>query len=93
MLSIASILGFGLKHWRVIAIGVAVLSVWAWHRAQVSAAYREGVKSEQTRARIEAGKRIIEMEKQNEAFRNLSSRDRCIAFLRDSGLPIGSNCD
>lgn len=93
MIGIASILGFGLKHWRIIAIAVAVLSVWAWHKAQVSSAYREGVKSEQTRARIEAGKRIVEMEKNNETFRNLSSRDRCLAFLRDSGLPVGNNCD
>ena len=93
MFSIASIISLGVKHWRIIAIVAAVLSVGAWHKWQVSAAYREGVKSEQTRARIEAGRRIIEMEKQNEAFRNLSARDRCIAFMRDSGLPVGNNCD
>ena len=43
-------------------------------------------------ARVEAGKRIVEMEKANETFRNLSARERCLAFMRDSGLPEQS-CD
>lgn len=81
------ILGIGLKHWRLIAIAAAVLSVFTWHKWQVSSAYREGVKSEQTRARIEAGKRIVEMEKNDAEFRKLPARERCISFMRDSGLP------
>ena len=87
MFSIASILSLGVKHWRIIAIVAAILSIWTWHKWQVSAAYREGVKSEQTKARIEAGKRIVEMEKNDAEFRKLSDLDRCRVFMRDSGLP------
>ena len=38
-------------------------------------------------SRIEAGKRILTMEKHDETFRRLPARDRCLAFMRDSGLP------
>lgn len=36
--------------------------------------------------------RIQKMEKENATFKNLPAHDRCVAFMRDSGLPVG-NCD
>lgn len=74
-------------NWKIIAIVAALAALFGWHKWQVSAAYRDGVKSEQARARIEAGKRIAEMEKTDETFRKLPALDRCRLFMRDSGLP------
>lgn len=49
-----------------------------------------------TELQAEAGKealnRITDMEKRNAGFKNLPARDRCIAFMRDSGLPV-DECD
>jgi hypothetical protein len=36
--------------------------------------------------------RVQELEKNNANFKNLSDRDRCLVFMRDSGLPE-NNCD
>lgn len=36
--------------------------------------------------------RVQELEKNNANFKNLSDRDRCLVFMRDSGLPE-DNCD
>jgi hypothetical protein len=36
--------------------------------------------------------RITEMDKNDAKFKTLSARDRCIVFMRDSGLPI-DGCD
>jgi hypothetical protein len=74
-------------NWKLIAVGLAALAIFGWHKLQVSSAYREGVRSEQARAKIEAGKRIAEMEKNDETFRKLPALDRCRVFMRDSGLP------
>lgn len=60
------------------------LAVWSSHRAGFAA----GVASEQIKARIEAGKRIVEMETNDEAFRGLPAVERCRVFMRDSGLPV-----
>lgn len=35
--------------------------------------------------------RVQELEKNNANFKNLSDRDRCLLFMRDSGLPE-DNC-
>jgi hypothetical protein len=43
-------------------------------------------------AASEAINRIQELEKNNASFRALPSRDRCLALMRDSGLP-DSECD
>lgn len=43
-------------------------------------------------AATEAITRIQELEKNNEAFRSLSSRDRCLALMRDGRLP-DAGCD
>jgi len=36
--------------------------------------------------------RVQELEKSNAKFRSLSSRDRCLLLMRDSGLP-DAECD
>lgn len=36
--------------------------------------------------------RINQLEKNNAGFTKLTARDRCLVFMRDSGLPI-ENCD
>lgn len=46
----------------------------------------------QIRAAAEALDRIQSLEKNNANFRNLPARDRCLMFMRDSGLPE-SGCD
>jgi hypothetical protein len=55
-----------------------------------------GVADERQAAQVRAGKEALErvqtLEKNNANFRNLSDRDRCLVFMRDSGLP-GSSCD
>ena len=80
-------LAFALRHWQAIAFIGAFLALFAWHKVQTRQAFKDGVASEQTKARIEAGKRITDMETNDEAFRKLPAADRCRAFMRDSGLP------
>ncbi len=53
---------------------------------------REGRSQTQIEAAKEAVNRINQLEKNNASFRNLTDRDRCLVFMRDSGLP-GSACD
>lgn len=36
--------------------------------------------------------RIEQLDRNNEAFKRGSDRDRCVIFMRDSRLPV-SNCD
>lgn len=69
---------------------LAALAIGAWRID--SAAYERGRGFERQAAIVAAGKRIVEMEKSNEAFRALPARDRCLAFMRDSGLP-DTACD
>ncbi len=85
-------LAFALRHWQAIAIAAAFVALFGWHQIKVREAFKDGVASEQTKARIEAGKRIVEMEANNEAFRKLPALERCRAFMRDSGLPV-DECD
>jgi hypothetical protein len=53
-----------------------------------------GACDERQAAQIRAGKealdRVQTLEKNNANFRNLSDRDRCLVFMRDSGLPDGA---
>lgn len=93
MISVAALLTFCKANWKAIVIVVTLAAVFYWHKSQVSAAYEQGQAAAIQAARIEASKRIITMEKNNEGFKSLSARDRCIAFLRDSGLPVGTHCD
>ena len=41
----------------------------------------------QIKAAAEALDRITSLEKNNANFRNLPARDRCLVYMRDSGLP------
>ncbi|AHJ10724.1 hypothetical protein P106B_41 [Rhizobium phage vB_RglS_P106B] len=58
--------------------------------------YLYGKSAGKTEAAAQAAKaalnRIQEMERHDAKFRTLPARDRCIIFMRDSGLPV-SNCD
>jgi len=78
---------FGIVPWQAWALAGAVTIAGAWHWRATSAAYERGKADERQAAVIAAGKRIIEMEKANETFRNLPALERCRRFMRDSGLP------
>lgn len=78
---------FGLVPWQAWALAGVLGLAGVWHWRETSAAYELGRAEERQAAIIAAGKRIIEMEKANESFRTLPPRDRCLAFMRDSGLP------
>lgn len=77
----------GIIPWQAWALAGVLGLAGAWHWRETSAAYERGRADEQQAAIIAAGKRIAEMEKTNESFRALPPRDRCLAFMRDSGLP------
>ncbi len=77
---------FALRYWKQGLIVAAVMIVLGYHFNAVRQARNEGREQERAAARIEAGKRIIEMERSNAEFAKLSARDRCLAFMRDSGL-------
>jgi len=83
---------FLLRYWQQGVIVAAVIFVVLYHFNAVRVARNEGREMERAAARIEAGKRIQEMENRDEAFRSLPARERCLAFMRDSGLPA-SHCD
>ncbi|SDJ25191.1 hypothetical protein SAMN05428983_0827 [Agrobacterium fabrum] len=55
-----------------------------------------GVHQERESAKVEAAKealgRITKMEENDASFRKLPSHERCLAIVRDSGLP-DSTCD
>lgn len=76
-----------IKYWKPMAAITALVAIWGYHSIAVNNAFRNGRNAEREAARIEAAKRITEMEKSDAEFRHLSSRERCIAFMRDSGLP------
>lgn len=52
-------------------------------------AERQEIRAEEARKALD---RISQMETDNANFRKLSDRDRCLVFMRDSGLP-DSACD
>ena len=83
---------FILRYWQQGLVLAAVCFVLGYHFYAVRTARNEGRELERAAARIEAGKRILEMEKRDEAFRNLPARERCLVFMRDSGLPA-SHCE
>ena len=77
---------FALRYWKQGLIVAGIMIVLGYHYNAVRQARNEGREQERAAARIEAGKRIIEMERNNAEFSKLSARDRCLAFMRDSGL-------
>lgn len=83
---------FALRYWKQGLIVAGIMIVLGYHFNAVRQARNEGREQERAAARIEAGKRIQEMEKNDAAFRSLPARERCLAFMRDSGLPT-TECD
>lgn len=57
-----------------------------------SGGYAEGRDAERAAAIKEAAKRITNMENNNAHYNKLPYRERCIALMRDSGLPA-YECD
>lgn len=68
-------------------VGAALLSITSFQIGK-----REGKSVAQIEAAKAAIERINTLEKNNASFRNMSDRHRCLAFMRDSGLP-DSACD
>lgn len=82
-LSIADIV----KLFCVGAVCIAIGTVaGTWHGKSLGKA-----EAEATAAKL-ALERVQELEKNNANFKNLPSRERCLVFMRDSGLPE-NNCD
>lgn len=75
----------------VAALGVILGAALAYYPSKLVGA-REERQSQQIKAAKEALDRINSLEKNNANFRNLPARDRCLVFMRDSGLPEDS-CD
>lgn len=72
---------------------LGALAVYAYAQAvSLPAARSEGSALERAAAAAEAINRIQELEKNNATFRSLTSRDRCLVLMRDSGLP-DAECD
>ena len=77
---------FALRYWKQGLIVAAVMIILGYHFNAVRQARNEGREQERAAARIEAAKRIQDMEKNDANFRALPARERCLAFMRDSGL-------
>jgi len=73
---------------RIIIGAVAFLAWLTWHDHKIAERAKDQV---QAQAGKEAAERITNLEKNNADFRNLPAHDRCVVFMRDSGLPI-DNC-
>lgn len=80
-----------IPNWIKLAGGALVAVIAAFWFGNI---YGKNVATNEIEAKAakEAIERIQTMEKNNAAFKNLPARDRCIAFMRDSGLPE-SECD
>lgn len=72
-------------------LGIVLGAALAYYPSKLVGA-REERQSQQIKAAKEALDRITSLEKNNANFRNLPARDRCLVFMRDSGLPEES-CD
>lgn len=72
--------------WQAWVAGAAMIAVFAVLATAEYRGYQRALVAVERKAVIEAAKRIKNMENNNEEFRNLSSVERCRAFLRDSGL-------
>lgn len=81
--------------WLKITAG-GVLGALALASASYTLGKHIGGSTERAAMQIEAGKkaleRVTQLEKNNASFRSLTPRHRCLAFMRDSGLP-DSACD
>lgn len=82
---------FGLLDW--IKLGAAALAGALLVSGPIYLVGRsDGKDAGRLEAAKEAGQRITQMEKNNAEFNRLSDRDRCLVFMRDSGLPAEA-CD
>lgn len=74
-------------NWLKLAGGALVAVIAAFWLGNI---YGKNVAATEIEAKAakEAIERIQTMENNNAAFKNLPAYDRCVAFLRDSGLPI-----
>jgi len=82
---------FGLLDYLKLGIGAV-----AGAALMATPAYFYGKSAERASAQIEQSKialaRIKTLEKNNADFNSLPDRDRCLVFMRDSGLPDAA-CD
>jgi hypothetical protein len=83
--------GLGIFDLAKIGAGAALGALLAYYPAKLIGR-SEGRAAVQAEAAKEALQRIDNLEKNNASFRKLSDRDRCLVFMRDSGLP-DSACD
>ncbi len=83
--------GFGLLDYLKLGAGAALGAMLAFNPAKLIGRSEERA-AVQAEAAKEALARIDNLEKNNASFRKLSDRDRCLVFMRDSGLP-DSACD
>jgi hypothetical protein len=83
--------GLGVFDLAKIGAGAALGALLAFYPAKLIGR-SEGRAAIQSEAAKEALQRIDNLEKNNASFRKLSDRDRCLVFMRDSGLP-DSACD
>lgn len=90
-------IGAAIRSWiaryAVTGAAIACLAVIIWavgiHGPAQFEAGQDDVRKD---AALEALDRIAEMEKNNANFKSLDARERCLVFMRDSGLPE-SGCD
>ncbi|KQV78163.1 hypothetical protein [Rhizobium sp. Root1220] len=82
--------GLGIFDAAKIGAGVALGGALAVYPA-ILVGRSEGRAAVQAEAAKEALVRIDNLEKNNANFHKLSDRDRCLVFMRDSGLP-DENC-
>jgi hypothetical protein len=72
-----------------IILGVLAFLIWLhFHDARLEARVRQEIVAEQAKLALQ---RIENLEKNNADFNSLPDRERCLVFMRDSGLPE-SNC-
>jgi len=83
--------GFGQLDWIKLGAGAVIGACLAFYPAKLIGR-SEGRAAVQAEAAKEALERIDNLEKNNASFRKLSDRDRCLVFMRDSGLQ-DSACD
>lgn len=89
-------LSFILGKWPWLAAG-AVLGVFLSAGPVYLYGVHKGAVAERAAIEAQAAKdafdRIQKMEKTNEEFRSLPAHERCLAFMRDSGLPDSACSD
>jgi hypothetical protein len=78
-----------IKGWLCLGAALSVVAALLWAESAIRDNERTRITA---KANIEALRRVQNMEKAHEQFRTMPDRDRCLAIMRDSGLPA-SACD